>query len=249
MGPEVSKGSALDTGKALRQQITAHERVMVLNDEAHHLWDPGSAWNEAVGFLQREINNRTGGGLAAQLDFSATPKDNHGRIFQHVICDAPLGEAVDGGIVKTPIIGRGEGLAETPSKDASKKYEQHLMMGYQRWLKSKEEWIKSEKKPLLFVMTEDTEAADQITRRLNSDPLFLELNGKTINLHTNLKGTIRWVGGKKKAIRSLWRARKKSAKMTSPPCGDFPATWNRAKAPISVSSRSLCFGRDGMLET
>ncbi len=198
MGPEVSKGSALDTGKALRQQITAHEKVMVLNDEAHHLWDPGSAWNEAVGFLQQEIKNRTGGGLAAQLDFSATPKDNHGRIFQHVICDAPLGEAVDGGIVKTPIIGRGEGLAETPSNDASKRYEQHLMMGYQRWLRSKEEWIKSDKKPLLFVMTEDTEAADQITGRLNSDPLFSELNGKTINLHTNLKGSIKWIGGRKK---------------------------------------------------
>ena len=249
MGPEVSKGSALDTGKALRQQITAHERVMVLNDEAHHLWDPGSAWNEAVGFLQQEIKNRTGGGLAAQLDFSATPKDNHGRIFQHVICDAPLGEAVDGGIVKTPIIGRGEGLAETPSNDASKRYEQHLMMGYQRWLRSKEEWIKSDKKPLLFVMTEDTEAADQITGRLNSDPLFSELNGKTINLHTNLKGSIKWIGGGRKAIRSLWRARKKSAKTTSPPCEDFPATWIQAKALTSVSYRSLCFGRVGTSRT
>ncbi|MFH1489484.1 MAG: DEAD/DEAH box helicase family protein, partial [Pseudomonadota bacterium] len=85
MGPPVSKDRALDTGKALREQITAHERVMVLNDEAHHLWDPGSAWNEAIAFLYREIRNRTGGGLAAQLDFSATPKDNHGRIFQHVV--------------------------------------------------------------------------------------------------------------------------------------------------------------------
>ncbi|MBN2125632.1 MAG: restriction endonuclease subunit R, partial [Deltaproteobacteria bacterium] len=54
-----------------------------------------------------------------QLDFSATPKDNHGRIFQHVVCDAPLGEAVDGGIVKTPIIGRGQGLSEKPNNDAS----------------------------------------------------------------------------------------------------------------------------------
>ncbi|MBN2124526.1 MAG: DEAD/DEAH box helicase family protein, partial [Deltaproteobacteria bacterium] len=45
MGPPVSKEKALDTGRALREQITARERVMVLNDEAHHLWDPGSAWN------------------------------------------------------------------------------------------------------------------------------------------------------------------------------------------------------------
>ncbi|MBN2061150.1 MAG: DEAD/DEAH box helicase family protein, partial [Deltaproteobacteria bacterium] len=198
MGPPVSKEKALDTGKALREQITAQEGVMILNDEAHHLWDHGSAWNEAIAFIHREIKNRTGGGLAIQLDFSATPKDNHGRIFQHVVCDTPLGEAVDGGIVKTPIIGRGQGLSERPSNDASERYEQHLLMGYQRWLKSREEWDKSGKKPLLFVMTEDTEAADQITRRLNGDPIFSELNGRVINLHTNLKGKIKWLGGKKK---------------------------------------------------
>ena len=198
MGPPVSRATALDTGKELRKRITEHDRVMVLNDEAHHLWDPGSAWNEAINFLHQEIHKKTGGGLCAQLDFSATPKDNHGNIFPHVICDSPLGEAVDGGIVKIPIIGRGEGLSETSSKDASERFEQHLLMGCQRWLKSKEEWEKSGKKPLLFVMTEGTEAADQITRRLDKDSLFAELNGRTINLHTNLKGKIKWIGGKKK---------------------------------------------------
>src|SRR6266403_60589 len=40
MGPAVSKSSALDTGQALRERITGHRRVMVLNDEAHHVWDP-----------------------------------------------------------------------------------------------------------------------------------------------------------------------------------------------------------------
>jgi type III restriction enzyme len=198
MGPPVSRSTALDTGRELRKRTTAHDRVMVLNDEAHHLWDPGSAWNEAIKFLHQEILEKTGGGLCAQLDFSATPKDNHGNVFQHVICDSPLGEAVDGGIVKIPIIGRGEGLSERPSRDASERFEQHLMMGYQRWLRSKEEWEKSGKKPLLFIMTEDTEAADQITRRLDKDSLFAELNGRTINLHTNLKGKIKWIGGKKK---------------------------------------------------
>jgi len=198
MGPAVSRQKALDTGRELRKRITGHDRIMILNDETHHLWDPGSAWNEAIGFLHNEINEKTGGGLVAQLDFSATPKDNHGRIFQHVVCDTPLGEAVDAGIVKIPIIGRGEGLSERTSNDASERFEQHLMMGYQRWLKSKEEWEKSGKKPLLFVMADDTEAADQIANRLNTDPLFEQLNGKTINLHTNLKGKIKWIGGKKK---------------------------------------------------
>lgn len=194
MGPPVSKAKALDTGEALRERITAHERVMLLNDEAHHVWDPGSAWNEAIAYLHHTINKRTGGGLISQLDFSATPKDNYGNIFKHVVCDTPLGEAVDAGIVKSPIIGRGQSLIEQPGEDASEKYQHHLMLGYARWLKSKEEWEKSGKKALLFVMTEDTEAANQIAQRLNTDPLYQELNGRTINLHTRLKGTLKREG-------------------------------------------------------
>ena len=38
-------------GEELRDRITAHKRIMVLNDEAHHVWDPGSAWNKAIRWL------------------------------------------------------------------------------------------------------------------------------------------------------------------------------------------------------
>jgi type III restriction enzyme len=191
MGPSVSKTKALDTGAELRERITSHKRVMVINDEAHHVWDPDSAWNEAITYLNDTIRKRGGDGICSHLDFSATPKDNKGNIFKHVICDAPLGEAVDAGIVKSPIIGRGENLIEQTSDDASIKYQQHLMIGYSRWLRSKEEWEKSGKKALLFVMTEDTEDASQIANKLNTDPIYKELNGKTINLHTNLKGALK----------------------------------------------------------
>ncbi len=192
MGPAVSKGSALDTGAALRERITAHRSVMVLNDEAHHVWDPDSAWNEAIGYLHETIKSRTGGGLVGQLDFSATPKDDKGQLFKHVICDTPLGEAVDGGIVKTPIIGRADrDLHEEPSDNAAYRYDRHLRLGYQRWLRSKAEWEKSGKKALLFVMCESTEAADGIAKRLGTDESFKELNDRTINLHTNLKGQIK----------------------------------------------------------
>ncbi len=197
VGPAVSKAKALDTGAELRKRITSHARVMVLNDEAHHLWDADSAANQSIAFLHETIAAKTGSGLVAQLDFSATPKDNKGQIFQHVVCDTPLGEAVDGGIVKTPIIGRGGKWTERTSTDASEKFEEQLRVGYARWLKSKEEWEKSGKKPLLFVMTEDTSDANQIAHRLNTDPAFQELNGRTTNLHTNLKGKIKWIGGRK----------------------------------------------------
>ena len=190
-GPAVSRGKALDTGAELRDRITSHRRVMVLNDEAHHVWDPGSAWNQAIRWLHETLNKRSGQGLIGQLDFTATPKDNKGRVFQHVVCDTPMGEAVDAGIIKTPVIGRTKELIEQAHDDASYRYEAHLRLGYARWRRSRDEWTKSGSKPLLFVMCEDTDAADQIAKRLNGDGIFSGLNGKTINLHTNLKGKIR----------------------------------------------------------
>jgi type III restriction enzyme len=200
MGPVVSKTKALDTGAALRDKITAHRRVMVLNDEAHHVWDSGSAWTEAIRTLHETILARSGCKLVAQLDFSATPKDNKGLLFKHIVCDTPLGEAVDAGIVKTPLIGQASRqLVEQADDNAAYRWEQHLLLGYERWKASQAEWQASGKKPLLFIMCDDTDAADQITQRFNTDPLFEHLNGKTINLHTNLKGKLKKVGRGKEA--------------------------------------------------
>jgi type III restriction enzyme len=195
MGPQVSKATALDTAAALRDRITKHPRVMVINDEAHHVWDMDSAWNESIRFLHETVRQRGGDGLTAQLDFSATPKDNKGQVFKHVVCDTPLGEAVDGGIVKTPVIGRADRkLDQQPGEDAGYIYERHLLLGYERWKSSRDEWKGSGKKALLFVMCSNTEEADQITVRLNTDQLFKDLNGSAINLHTNLKGKLKKEG-------------------------------------------------------
>lgn len=190
-GPAISKSKALDTAAELRDRITSHRRVMVLNDEAHHVWDQGSAWNQAIRWLNDTIKKRTGDGLVGQLDFSATPKDNKGRVFPHVVCDTPLGEAVDAGIIKTPVIGQTSNLIEQAHDDDAYRFEAHLRLGYERWKRSRDEWKKSGKKPLLFVMCENTDAADSITKRLNCDGIFSDLNGKTINLHTNLKGKVK----------------------------------------------------------
>lgn len=129
MGPSVSKSKALDTSQALRERVTSHPRLMVLNDEAHHVWDPGSAWSEAITFLH-DTTRKRGGGLVAQLDLSATPKDDKGNVFRHVVCDTPLGEADDAGIVKTPVIGRATGLTKRLHDDAAYEYEAHLTLGY-----------------------------------------------------------------------------------------------------------------------
>lgn len=198
MGPAVNAAAALDTGEALRERITAHKTLMVLNDEAHHVWDPDSAWNEAIEALHRGCAARGGAGIVHQLDFSATPKDDQGNLFRHVVCDTPLGEAVDGGIVKFPIIGKATKLAEGTHTNAGWKYDTHLRLGYERWKTAQAEWKSVGKKALMFVMCDSTQAADEITQRLNTDkeafPLLAAAKdgatGRAINLHTNLKGRV-----------------------------------------------------------
>ena len=183
-GPWVKPNRSIDLAAELRERISKEPRLMILNDEAHHIWHPNLAWSKALQYFHDECDN-----IVAQLDFSATPKDRNNNPFKHIVCDTPLGEAVDSGIVKVPIIGEAN-LKEGPSENAAEKYQEHLVAGYKRWNESFKEWEKSGEKVLLFVMCENTREADEIANYLNSDPFFEKLNGKTLNLHTKLKGKI-----------------------------------------------------------
>jgi type III restriction enzyme len=192
-GPEVNRGQALDTSIALRKRITVHPRLMVMNDEAHHLHDPDLAWNRAIDALHNENLSKGNHGICLQLDFTATPKFNDGTLFNHIICDFPLGEAVDAGIVKVPVIGESDQLVlrgdrHTP---AHERYNIHLQLGYQRYEKTYQE-LNMVRKPILFVMTEDAQAANEIADYLDTDQFPL-LKGHVLNIHTRLKGRIKTV--------------------------------------------------------
>ncbi|NLF02729.1 MAG: DEAD/DEAH box helicase family protein [Anaerolineales bacterium] len=192
-GPPVKRAQALDTGAALRERITAHPRLMVFNDEAHHLHDPELAWNRAIDALHSQSVSRGQAGICLQLDFTATPKHNSGELFRHIVCDFPLGEAVDAGIVKVPVLGESEELVVHGDKrtPAHQRYAMHLKLGYQRYEKTYEE-LNKVRKPILFVMTEDAAAANEITDYLDSDAFPL-LKGRVLNIHTRLKGRIKRV--------------------------------------------------------
>ncbi|MDW8320175.1 MAG: DEAD/DEAH box helicase family protein [Armatimonadota bacterium] len=197
-GPRVIRGRALDTGEGLRQRITAHPRLIVLNDEAHHLHDPDLAWNRAIENLHEQSLSRGNAGICLQLDFTATPKHNDGSYFRHIVCDFPLGEAVDAGIVKVPLIGESDQLKVQGDRrtPAHERYRIHLQLAYERYKKTYEE-LSRVRKPILFVMTEDAKSADEIARYLDSDEFPL-LKGRVLNIHTRLKGKIVTVqrGGK-----------------------------------------------------
>jgi len=192
-GPPVKRAQALDTGAALRERITAHPRLMIFNDEAHHLHDPDLAWNRALDALHSQSVSKRNGGVGLQLDFTATPKHNNGELFRHIVCDFPLGEAVDAGIVKVPVLGEADELVERGDKKtpAHERYAMHLKLGYQRYEKTYEELSKV-RKPILFVMTEDASAANEIADYLDSAAFSL-LKGRVLNIHTRLKGRIKIV--------------------------------------------------------
>ena len=190
-GPSVKRAQALDTGVELRERITAHPYLMVINDEAHHLHDPDLAWNRAIDALHIQSMSRGNKGIILQLDFTATPKHNNGELFRHIICDFPLGEAVDAGIVKVPVLGESDELLDRGDKKtpANERYAMHLKLGYQRFEKTYEE-LSQVRKPILFVMTEDANAANEVADYLDSDTFPL-IKGRVLNLHTRLKGRIK----------------------------------------------------------
>ncbi|MBU4481735.1 DEAD/DEAH box helicase family protein [Patescibacteria group bacterium] len=68
LGPKPPSEIAISLAK-LKDRLFQLEDVMVLNDEAHHVWDEDLVWYKAIA----EIYARPG--LMCQLDFSATPKD------------------------------------------------------------------------------------------------------------------------------------------------------------------------------
>ena len=73
--------------------------LVVLNDEAHHTHDEESEWNNVIRTLHKETP------LAAQLDFSATPRFQKGAIFPWTISDYPFKQAILDNIVKRPMKG------------------------------------------------------------------------------------------------------------------------------------------------
>jgi len=83
-------------------------RLLVINDEAQHTHDETLKWNEII----HQLHEKTP--LAAQLDFSATPRFQKGGIFPWTISDYPLKQAILDNIVKRPV----KGVAKIPEPNS-----------------------------------------------------------------------------------------------------------------------------------
>ncbi len=157
--------------------------LLVVNDEGHHTHDEDSEWNKVI----RGLHTKTP--ITAQLDFSATPRFQKGAIFPWTIFDYPLKQAIMDEVVKRPMKGVAQ-IHEAKSEHASVKYRGYLVAGVERWREYREQLKALKKKPILFVMLNSTEEADDVGDWLRTK--YPEDFGaaKTLVIHTDRTGEV-----------------------------------------------------------
>jgi len=160
--------------------------VVVVNDEAHHTHDEELKWNDFI----RELHSKSQGGVGAQCDFSATPRFSQGSLFTWTVYDYPLKRAILDGIVKRPLKGIASGMTEARSDIASTKFRAYLTAGVQRWREYRTQLKPLKKKPILFIMMNSTDDADEVADYLEKHYPEEFGEGKLLVIHTDKKGEV-----------------------------------------------------------
>jgi type III restriction enzyme len=166
---------------------------LVVNDEAHHTHDEKLKWNEII----RGVHDRlsAAGGGVAQLDVTATPRyGKGGELFTWTVFDYPLKQAIIDGIVKRPMKGVTVGIKDAPSDVASVKYRAYLAAGVERWREYRAQLAPLGKKPVLFVMMNVTDEADDVAEFLRTKYPEDFAGDKLLVIHTNRSGDIARAG-------------------------------------------------------
>jgi type III restriction enzyme len=180
--------------RSMLERIKELKDLVVMNDEAHHVHDEDLAWSQSLLGIHKNLPK----GLSLWLDFSATPKDQHGTYYAWTVCDYPLAQAVEDRIVKAPIIVTKEDDPRKPRRDpdqitkenAARKYGYWITAAVQRWQLHFQTFKKLKTKPVLFIMAEKNVIADAIGEHLWNTPEFGLKEKDIIVIHTDRKGDI-----------------------------------------------------------
>jgi type III restriction enzyme len=159
---------------------------VVINDEGHHTHDEASEWNQVIRRLHAEVP----GGLAGQLDFSATPRYSKGGLFTWTVYDYPLKQAIIDNVVKRPMRGTTLGIGEQPSDVASTRYQTYITAGVERWREYRDLLVPLGKKPILFVMLNSTADAEDVGDYLRVKYPDYFATDKLLIIHTDKSGEI-----------------------------------------------------------
>ena len=161
-------------------------RCLIVNDEAHHTHDEDSEWNKVV----RRIHAACPDGICTQMDFTATPRFSKGALFTWTVFDYPLKQAIIDNIVKRPMKGIAKGVQEAKSNIASTRYKAYLTAGVERWREYRDQLGPLKKKPILFVMMNTTEDAEDVGDYLRSKYPDEFGGDRLLIIHTDKSGEV-----------------------------------------------------------
>ena len=184
LGPPVAKDLASHE-RSMLERIRSLPDLVAINDEAHHVHDEDLEWAKTLLGLKDK--------LRLWLDFSATPKDQNGTYFPWIVCDYPLPQAVEDGIVKSPLI-----VQKVDRADPEKVTGENVVQAYAEWLHAAVTRHKEHAaaygslglKPVLFVMAEKSDYADKIGEWLRKEKAFGFRPEEVLVIHTDTKGEI-----------------------------------------------------------
>jgi type III restriction enzyme len=178
--PPTKKMELTDFGDRIAERAG---HLLVVNDEAHHTHDEENEWNRVI----RTLHTKTA--IAAQLDFSATPRFTKGQIFPWTISDYPLKQAILDSIVKRPMKGIAK-IEEAKSQIASVRYRGYLTAAVERWREYREQLSELKRKPILFIMMNSTDEADDVADWLRNAYPREFAGDKTQVIHTDKTGEV-----------------------------------------------------------
>lgn len=178
--PPTKKIEITDFGERIAKRAG---HLLVVNDEAHHTHDEDSEWNNVIRALHKETP------LTAQLDFSATPRFQKGQIFPWTVSDYPLKQAILDNIVKRPMKGIAK-IEEAKSQIASVRYSGYLAAAVERWREYRQQLGELKRKPVLFIMMNSTEDAEDVGDWLRQRYPEDFGGNKTQIIHTDKSGEV-----------------------------------------------------------
>ena len=205
----------------------------MLNDEAHHTHDEESEWNKIIRALAADVP----GGLAAQFDFTATPRHSKGQLFSWTVYDYPLKQAIIDNVVKRPLKGIAKGITEQRSDVASTRYQAYLAAGVERWKEYREQLAPLGKKPVLFVMMNDTDEADDVGDWLRKKYPSEFGGDKLLVIHTDRSGEVSKKDLERRARSRARSTTRKARSIASSACMMLREGWDVQSVTVIVGLR------------